>query len=110
MLVTDSGIVIDVSPLQFPKAELPMLVTDSGIVIDVSPVKPTQRQPGITLTLLANVKVVIFVSPLKTSESLMTQLSALKNTEVNPPQFPKAELPMLITDSGIVTDVNPVQP
>ena len=38
------------------------------------------------------------------------QLSALNTTEVNPLQPEKAELPMLVTESGMVTDVNPLQP
>jgi hypothetical protein len=39
MDVTDAGIVADVSPVQWLKAEFPMDVTDAGIVIDVSPVQ-----------------------------------------------------------------------
>ena len=37
MLVTLSGIVMDVKPLQPEKAESPMLVTLSGMVTDVKP-------------------------------------------------------------------------
>ena len=37
MLVTPSGIVIDVSPEQLENAQSPMLVTPSGIVTDVRP-------------------------------------------------------------------------
>ena len=37
MLVTLSGIVIDVSPEHEEKAEFSMLVTPSGMEIDVSP-------------------------------------------------------------------------
>ena len=36
MLVTDEGIVIDVSLLQPQNADEPTLVTEEGIVIDVS--------------------------------------------------------------------------
>ena len=36
MLVTESGIVTELSPVQPEKAELPMLVTESGIVTEVS--------------------------------------------------------------------------
>ena len=39
MLVTESGIVTEVSPVQPEKAEPPMLVTESGIGIEVSPVQ-----------------------------------------------------------------------
>ena len=37
MLVTESGMVISVKPVQPENAELPMLVTESGMVISVSP-------------------------------------------------------------------------
>ena len=40
MLVTLSGIVIDVRPEQSENAMYPMLVTPSGIVIVVSPEQP----------------------------------------------------------------------
>ena len=40
MLVTLSGMVIDVRPLQPEKAELLILVTLSGMVIDVRPLQP----------------------------------------------------------------------
>ncbi len=39
MLVTLSGMVIEVSPLQSEKALSPMLVTLSGMVIEVSPLQ-----------------------------------------------------------------------
>ena len=39
MLVTLSGIVMDVKPLQPEKAESPMLVTLSGMVTDVKPLQ-----------------------------------------------------------------------
>ena len=51
MLVTESGIVIDVSPEQPENAEPSMLVTESGIVIDVSPEQPE------------NAKLPMFVTP-----------------------------------------------
>ena len=40
MLVTPSGIVIEVKPVQPENALPPMLVTPSGIVIEVRPVQP----------------------------------------------------------------------
>ena len=40
MLVTLSGIVIEVKPVQHENAKSPMLVTLSGIVIEVKPVQP----------------------------------------------------------------------
>ena len=40
MLVTELGMVTDVSPVQPLKALPPMLVTELGMVTDVSPVQP----------------------------------------------------------------------
>ena len=40
MLITLSGIVIEVKPVQPENAEPPILVTLSGIVIEVKPVQP----------------------------------------------------------------------
>ena len=40
MLVTLSGIVMDVKLVQPEKAEFPMLVTLSGMVMDVNPLQP----------------------------------------------------------------------
>lgn len=40
MLVTEDGIVMDVSPLQLKNAPVPMLVTEDGIVIKVNPLQP----------------------------------------------------------------------
>ena len=39
MLVTELGMVTDVSPVQNWKARSPMLVTELGMVTDVSPVQ-----------------------------------------------------------------------
>ena len=39
MLVTELGMVTDVSPVQPQKALCPMLVTELGMVTDVSPVQ-----------------------------------------------------------------------
>ena len=40
MLVTEFGIVTDVSPVQPENAELPILATELPIVTEVSPVQP----------------------------------------------------------------------
>ena len=40
MLITLSGMVTDVKPLQSSKAEYPMLVTLSGMVMDVKLLQP----------------------------------------------------------------------
>ena len=71
MLVTLSGIIILVSPLQPENAELPMLVTLSGIMMLVSPLQPenaefpmlvTLPSDGMTLFLQPATKVLLFVS------------------------------------------------
>lgn len=38
--MTESGMMIDRSPVHPLKAQPPILVTESGIIIDVSPVHP----------------------------------------------------------------------
>ena len=50
MLVTPSGIVIDVSPEQPSNAWSPMLVTLSGIVIDVNPEQPKNAPLSMLVT------------------------------------------------------------
>ena len=42
MLVTLSGMVIEVKPVQLEKAPLPMLVTLSGMVIEVKLLQPAK--------------------------------------------------------------------
>ena len=50
MLVTLSGIVTDVIPVQPENAELPMLVTLSGIVTLVRPVQPRNAYSPMLVT------------------------------------------------------------
>ena len=40
MFVTEFGMVTDVKPLQYSKAQFPILVTEFGMVTDVKPVQP----------------------------------------------------------------------
>ena len=57
--------------------------------------------------------VVKFGHSLKTGylyDSIVSQFVALKFMEVNLLQFEKAASPMLVTDSGMVTEVKPLQP
>ena len=51
MLVTLSGIVIEVKPVQSKNAESPMLVTLSGIVIEVKLVQPRNAESPMLVTL-----------------------------------------------------------
>jgi hypothetical protein len=59
MLVTELGIVIDVSPVSTAKALLPMLVTELGIVTDVIDVMPSKARGLIVVTELGIVTDVI---------------------------------------------------
>ena len=51
MLVTPSGMVIEVKPVQPEKAEEPMLVTLFGMVIEVKPLQPLKAQSPMLVTL-----------------------------------------------------------
>ena len=51
MLVTLSGIVIDVKPVQPEKAEVPMLVTPFLMVTNVKPVQPEKAESPMLVTL-----------------------------------------------------------
>ena len=71
MLVTLSGIIILVKPLQYLKAESPMLVTLSGIVTLVSPLQPEKAElpmlvtlpsEGIMLLSQPRIRLLLFVS------------------------------------------------
>ena len=86
MLVTESGIVTLVSPLQPSNAYFPTLVTLLGIIMLVKPLQPS------------NAEFPMLVTPLPIV------------TLVKPLQSLNAESPMLVTLSGIVTLVKPLQP
>ena len=125
MLVTLSGIVIDVKPVQTENALLPMLVTLLGIVIDIKPVQPENVPPSMLVTPLGIVTEVKPVQP-ENARSLMrsplvivTVLSWLLLiwfaanagiVAVSIGQPLNAFSPMLVTLSGIVIEVKPLQP
>ena len=81
-----------------------MLVTLSGIVIDVSPEQLLNASSLILVTPLGIVKM-----KLVTPENNVPHFG-LAVTDVSPEQPENAEFPMLVTESGIVTDVRPLQP
>ena len=56
MEVTLFGMVMEVRPLQYRNAELPMEVTLLGIVIDVSPLQPWKAYALISVTPLGMVR------------------------------------------------------
>jgi hypothetical protein len=89
MLITEFGIIIEVSALQHPKASFPILVTELGIMIDVRPKQPWKAY----------------------APMLVTELGII--IEVRS-QFWKASFPILVTEKvsplystaeGIETDV-----
>ena len=84
MLVTLTGIVTLVKPLQPSKAPPPMLVTLFGIVILVKPLQPSKAKEPMLVTLL----------PIVTLDK--------------PRQPLKAQYPMLVTLLGIVVFLQPV--
>jgi len=87
-----------VSNLVHPlNAQFSMVVTELGIVTEVSPPKFLHRNIGIIVTLFPKFIVEILVSPSKTTWLLLPawiQLSALKLTVVNPVQFLNADSPI----------------
>ena len=96
MLVTLLGIVTDVRPEQSLNALNPMLVTLLGIVVDWHPA--IRVLEAVSIMALQFSRESYIVLPLSTT------------IEVREEQPLKAELPMLVTLLGIVTDVRPEQP
>ena len=60
MLVTEQGMLTDVSPEHPLNAQFPMLVTESGMLIDVSPLQP---QNALSLMLVTELGMVVFLQP-----------------------------------------------
>ena len=110
MLVTPSGIVIDVRPEQLENVEYPMLVTLSGIATDVNAEQPENalsaipRIPGNSRR-PDNELVYPTAHP---STSLTPKMLVVSNSSSG--QLLNALFPMLVTLSGIVIDVNAEQP
>ena len=88
MLVTDSGMVIEVKPVQPEKTPLLILVTDSGIVTEVKPLNPEHKYSVIFSILSPNVMVLI--GQLVNGEPFDEQFRAFHVTEVKPVQSLKA--------------------
>ena len=95
MLVTLSGIFIDVRPEQSEKAEEPMLVTLSGMTVFLHPA--------------TRVFVAVHIIALQLLRLSYIGLSDATMMDVKPEQPLKAELLMLVTLLGIFIDVRPVQ-
>ena len=97
-----------------------MLVTLSGRVIDVSPVQPEKAkepilEPPVITTVLSDEGTEDEDAPKISSKCVLLVPSTVVPTkgkviEVSPVQPEKASMPMLVTLSGMVIDVSPVQP
>ena len=74
MLVTLSGIVIEVKPVHFSNALSPMFVTLSGIVIEAKPVQPPNAESPMLVTLSG---IVIEVKPVHSSNAPLPMLVTL---------------------------------
>ena len=103
ILVTEFGIVIDVKLLQYKKAYSPIVVTEFGMVTDVKPLQPPKAAPIIFFTLLGIEYWPEYVFGIYTNISLTIIIS------FSPLQSRKAQLPILVTEFGMVTDVKPMQ-
>lgn len=92
--------------VQCAKAPSPMLVTPSGIVMFVSPVQPQKASLPILVPL------VILTAKEVGFACFATVLTFVAEPEmlVRPLQSEKASFPMLVTPSGIVMLVSPLQP
>ena len=111
MLVTEFGMVMLVRPEHPENALLPMLVTEFGIVMLIKPEQP-ENAYSMLVTVLG---IKEFIHPaIKVFEAvsmIALQLSRESNFEfpvsttilVRPEQPENAELPMLVTEFGIVT-------
>ena len=73
ILVTLSGMVIDVNPVHPEKAETPIVISELGKVIEENPVQPEKAEPSIVVIVFGRV------------------------TEVNPVHFVNALDPMVVT-------------
>lgn len=117
-LVTELGMVTEVNLVQPLKANLPILVTESGMSIEVKPVQLWKAYWQIHFTELG---ITVFWHPKKSAfvavamiqllplPSLNTILPLSTIIDVNPEQPVKAYKPISVTESGMVTEVKPVQ-
>ena len=106
MLFTDAGIVIEVR-LHPKNAHSSILVTEPGIIIEVSPLHKLNAWNPIWVTELGIITKERFLhSPNVWSEIMVTELGM--TMEVNP-LLQKAESSIFLTELGIFTLVNHVQ-
>ena len=93
--VTELGIVTDVNPVQYWNAYLPIVVTESGIVLFLQP----------AINVFVDVSI-IALQLLRESYILFPDSTLISVKLEHPANTPS---PISVTESGIVTDVNPVQ-
>ena len=117
MLVTELGIVMLASPVQPENASSPMLVTELGMVMLASPVQPSNAELPMLVTELG---IVVFLQPqiklfvsfsmmaLQFSRESYTAFPASTVMLASPVQPSNAELPMLVTELGMVMLASPV--
>ena len=118
MLVTDDGIVTDVSPLQPANAFCPMLVTEGGIVTSTSPLQPQNARSPILVTDDGIVTspftpAMRICPPFEQSKPLIEQYVLFAGSTMNDIILlhpVNANDPMLVTLEGIDTDLSPEQP
>jgi len=109
ILVTELGIVTDVKLMHAPKATFPILVTDFGIVTEV---KLMQSLKALTPILVTELGIVIDVKPEQPVKThcpiIVTEFGIVTDVKLEHPA--NAQSPILATEFGIVTDVKSVHP
>ena len=104
----------DVKPVQKEKALSPIYVTELGMVRDVKPVQPEKAlltidvtELGITVFLhpAINSLAEVFIIALQDSLESYTGLPSSTTIDVKPEQPSKADLPIDVTELGMVMDV-----
>ena len=93
--VTELGMVTLVKPLQPRKAEEPMEVTELGMVVFLQPT--------------SKVFAAVLIIALQLSLESYVELPLSTTIDSKPLQLEKADLPIEVTELGIVTLVKPLQ-
>ena len=105
--ITESGMSIDVKPVHDEKAPIPMTLTELGKETLVKNSHITQRPTGIVFT--QSPKIIFFNLLSLPKRRGALQFMALKFTVVIFVSNVKAPSPIVVTESGIVKCVKPVQ-
>ena len=108
MLVTLSGMVTEVRPMQPPKAELPMLVTPLPMVTEVRPVQPEKAESPMLVTLSGMLTEVRLEQPEKAPQPMLVTLSGMVTEVAHPLHF--TTILLLIINPSLVSSSNRVAP